>query len=356
MSTIRPLATIAILAVVGVFLADKINKGPVATVTSESDWGAGNSAESTGGEVAPPSFSPTVAGDPSATPGVVSGVPPIGQSPLVETPGPAANPETASVLAPPTAIAIDPPEVPPLPPIPPAGGVTSNDPAGGAMGAPSPAAPPVTPSITPVDPLANLPLPDNIPAASYDASPTAAASIAPNTMAPNTMPPNTMPPMNPPPAVEGRVYGLPPEPSATASLPPAPPAASPAAPPVVPPGLPPLNPQVTPPSAPGGYSLAKPAIDAALARNELSRALLLLSSWRGDPTLTAAERQEVDTLLGQLAGSVIYSNDHLLEGPYTVRPGETLETIAQRHGVPWQLLGKINGVADPMAVTPGQTL
>ncbi|MEM1305217.1 MAG: hypothetical protein AAGG46_09990, partial [Planctomycetota bacterium] len=92
MSTIRPLATIAILAVVGVFLADKINKGPVATVTSESDWGAGNSAESTGGEVAPPSFSPTVAGDPSATPGVVSGVPPIGHSPLVETPGSAANP------------------------------------------------------------------------------------------------------------------------------------------------------------------------------------------------------------------------------------------------------------------------
>ncbi len=102
------------------------------------------------------------------------------------------------------------------------------------------------------------------------------------------------------------------------------------------------------------FAAARTAIQAALERGELERAHLLLSGWYGDRSLTAAELQEVDNLLGQLAGTVVYSPEHRLEAPHTVQPGETLETIAQKYNVPWQLLAKINGVSQPSAVAPGQ--
>jgi LysM repeat protein len=57
-----------------------------------------------------------------------------------------------------------------------------------------------------------------------------------------------------------------------------------------------------------------------------------------------------------LAGTVIYSTEHRLEPPYTVRPGETLEDIARQHNVPWQLLGKINSVPQASQLRPGQQL
>ncbi len=88
----------------------------------------------------------------------------------------------------------------------------------------------------------------------------------------------------------------------------------------------------------------------------MAKAHQILSPWFGDPSLTPAESQRVDTLLSQLAGSVIYSTEHRLEPPYTVQAGETLETIAKQHDVPWQLLAKINGIAAPDQVRPGQQL
>jgi LysM repeat protein len=99
-----------------------------------------------------------------------------------------------------------------------------------------------------------------------------------------------------------------------------------------------------------------PTIQAALQKGELARAHQMLSPWQADPSLAPAEAQQVDSLLSQLAGTVIYSTEHRLEPPYVVRPGETLETIAQQHGVPWQLLAKINGVPAPDQVRPGQQL
>jgi LysM repeat protein len=82
----------------------------------------------------------------------------------------------------------------------------------------------------------------------------------------------------------------------------------------------------------------------------------MLSSWFGNPSLSPAEAEQVEMLLGQLAGTVIYSTEHRLEPPYTVRPGETLEQIAQQHGVPWQLLSKINGVPGASPLPAGQQL
>jgi hypothetical protein len=118
-------------------------------------------------------------------------------------------------------------------------------------------------------------------------------------------------------------------------------------------------PQVASAPAPASlYPSVRVAVQAELERGELSQALLRLSDWYGDPSLTPAERQEVDTLLSQLAGSVIWEGPpaHRIERAYIVAAGETLQDIGEKYDVPWQLLAKINGIADPMALHPGQEL
>lgn len=104
------------------------------------------------------------------------------------------------------------------------------------------------------------------------------------------------------------------------------------------------------------FAAERAKIDAALAQGELEKAHRELSKWYGDPSLSPKERDEIEALLGQLAGTVVYSTEHRLEAPHVVQPGETLETIAQQYNVPWQLLAKINSVPQPSAVTPGQEL
>ena len=104
------------------------------------------------------------------------------------------------------------------------------------------------------------------------------------------------------------------------------------------------------------FSATRLAVEAALDRGELSQALLLLSDWYGDPSLSPQESQEVNQLLSQLAGSVIYSTEHRLEPPYMVQAGERLEDIAKKYSVPWQLLAKINGITHADQLQPGQQL
>jgi LysM repeat protein len=127
-------------------------------------------------------------------------------------------------------------------------------------------------------------------------------------------------------------------------------------------GVKPPEPAVTPlsggPSAAAGASFAAswPAIQAALDKRDLKQAHQLLSKWHADETLSPADAQKVESLLGQLAGTVIYSTEHQLEPARVVKPGETLETIAKEYNVPWQLLAKINSVPAPDQVRPGQEL
>lgn len=104
------------------------------------------------------------------------------------------------------------------------------------------------------------------------------------------------------------------------------------------------------------YASTKPLIQSALERGELPRAHLLLTQFYGNRSLPAAEQEEINTLLSQLAGTVIYSGEHRLEPAYTVKPGETLEMIAQQYNVPWKLLAKINGAPTANAIQPGQKL
>jgi LysM repeat protein len=112
----------------------------------------------------------------------------------------------------------------------------------------------------------------------------------------------------------------------------------------------------TAPSQSSLFDATRQAVQESLDRGTLSQALLLLSDWYGDPSLSAEENQELQTLLGQLAGSVIYSREHRLEPPYLVQADETLEMIAQKFNTSWQLLAKINGIERPNQLQPGQKL
>ena len=93
-----------------------------------------------------------------------------------------------------------------------------------------------------------------------------------------------------------------------------------------------------------------------LAAGRYAEALAALSIWYDDPSLGLEESQRLEDLLGQLAGTVIYSQQDLLLPPHVVAAGETLPAIAMPLGVSWQLLGKINGVEDPQRLMPGEHL
>ncbi len=112
-------------------------------------------------------------------------------------------------------------------------------------------------------------------------------------------------------------------------------------------------------SRPGGSTAFAAAFDQArreLDAGRLAEAHYQLSRWYDDPSLLPAEQQQLTELLDQLAGTVIYSTQNLIEPACEVQPGETLERIAQRYNVPWQLLGKINGIEDPHSLRPGERL
>ncbi|MCH8922192.1 MAG: LysM peptidoglycan-binding domain-containing protein, partial [Planctomycetes bacterium] len=104
-----------------------------------------------------------------------------------------------------------------------------------------------------------------------------------------------------------------------------------------------------------GDAMAKARV--LMQQDRLADALAMLSKFYDKPELSAAEHRELNSLLDQLAGTVIYSRDYFIEGrPYEVRGGESLQVIAEAHKVPWQLLAKINGIDDPNNLQPGQRL
>ncbi len=102
-----------------------------------------------------------------------------------------------------------------------------------------------------------------------------------------------------------------------------------------------------------------PALAAAKAKcNEgrLVEALRMLTKWCDAPQLTSDESRQLNELLSQLAGTVVYSRQHLLQPAYKILPGDNLDSIAKQYNVPAQLLAKINGIEDPNRLTPGDEL
>ena len=97
-------------------------------------------------------------------------------------------------------------------------------------------------------------------------------------------------------------------------------------------------------------------VESELDQGRLADAHLLLTSLYESAEVPADQAREVTRLLDQLAATVIYSRQHLLESPYRVRPGDTLERIAEQYNVPAQLLARINGVRDLQNLSPGKQL
>jgi hypothetical protein len=93
-----------------------------------------------------------------------------------------------------------------------------------------------------------------------------------------------------------------------------------------------------------------------LAAGRYAEALAALSVWYDDPSLGLEESHRLEDLLGQLAGTVIYSQQDLLLPPRVVAPGETLDIVAGPLGISPRLLAKINGVEDPQRLVPGEHL
>ena len=149
------------------------------------------------------------------------------------------------------------------------------------------------------------------------------------------------------------------------SEPPPPVASTPAPGPAPTVNLPPAVPPEGPGNPPGGalsqddfrkeYLSVIQQVQKTLDDGKLPEALGALTSIYELQNLPEPQRREVEQLLDQLAGTVIYSRQHYLEKPYVVQPGDTLDQIADRCNVPALLLARINGI-DPAQLQPGQQL
>jgi LysM repeat protein len=93
-----------------------------------------------------------------------------------------------------------------------------------------------------------------------------------------------------------------------------------------------------------------------IGENKLGEALTRLTRLYDDPTMNPSEQQQVNDLLNQLAGVVIYSSKHHIVSPHRINPGETLDVIAKQYNVPWEMLAKINGLTDPKQLPVGEFL
>lgn len=379
MASIRPLFTITVLVVVGGYLYWKINEGPEhrpgphRELEQRQDGVPPLAAAGGGATLAQDSAAP--AWPPAASPPTV---PALSSAASTSTPADASARPSAAPDAKLTA-----PEVPPIPDlpelpatvnaappvVPPIGssaGAEDSGPKFGALpalpsmpgespnGAPSassstatPAAPPVStaPPLVPTTPPAastpsDLPLGGSQPPTNAANTLNAPALTAqPTTPAPNTqITPTTAASAQLSAASDDRYGAAPASPAPSASITPTPAASS------------------APIGAGATFAASWPAIKTALDRNDLKQAHQLLSKWHGDESLSPADSQKVESLLGQLAGTLIYSTDTQLEPARVVKQNETLETIAKEYNVPWQLLAKINGVAASDQLRPGQQL
>lgn len=164
----------------------------------------------------------------------------------------------------------------------------------------------------------------------------------------------------------------PPASSGAATTPPMPPAISATQPPTsgpigLAPGLAATSPQraapaPSRPTSPAAGQASSPFAEflrsarSDLDDGKLTETLAKLSAFYGDTSLSEEESRQLVELLDQVAGTVIYSTGNWLEPAYEVKPGDTLESIAEHHRVPRGLLAKINGIDPAQPLRPGQKL
>lgn len=109
-------------------------------------------------------------------------------------------------------------------------------------------------------------------------------------------------------------------------------------------------------AAPGSFADAWNQAHKKLGAGQLADALKDLSAWYGHSSLTSAEETQLVDLLGQLAGTVIYSRQHLIAEPHKVQAGEQLADVAAKYQVTPELLAKINGLDVRAPLAGGEEL
>ncbi len=96
-------------------------------------------------------------------------------------------------------------------------------------------------------------------------------------------------------------------------------------------------------SAPTSIAGVWAEVDRLVAADEFRKALGVLSKHYGKKGLTGPQQQKLQGWLDALAGKVIYSTGHhFVSRPYTVKSGETLESIASQLKVPAEVIYNIN--------------
>jgi hypothetical protein len=325
MEAIKPLIVLVLFGTILYGAYSVVQKGPSPT------------NEQAAASDAPPFAPPAVELSPAPLAAPTPVAPPAAT--MVETPAPAALPLPAAQLpvnpAPPAAIAAALPVAPPpaiasAPVPPPAGALPPAAPSAGA-----------TEAAVAAGAVAGL--------AAGAAAATAAAAAPPPAVALPAAPTYLAAESAPPPAQEDVAVAAGDggeRPERLAAL--APPSAA-----SLPPEMPP-PPGTLPSSA--AFATAWSDAHEKLSAGRYAEALTALSVWYDDPSLGLEESHRLEDLLGQLAGTVVYSQQDLLLPPHMVAPGETLPAIAGSLGVSWQLLAKINGVTDPMQLVPGEHL
>lgn len=93
-----------------------------------------------------------------------------------------------------------------------------------------------------------------------------------------------------------------------------------------------------------------------LQSGQLVSAHLTLSLLYHDDSLSSIDRDRMITLLDQLAGTVIYSRQHLLDRPYQVQPTDTWESLGRQFQVPPLFLCRVNGLPETSPPPVGQPL
>jgi len=105
-----------------------------------------------------------------------------------------------------------------------------------------------------------------------------------------------------------------------------------------------------------GFQAMMDRANRLVDEGQLAKVLRDLTPWFARADLLPAESRRITDMLDQLAGTVVYSRQHLMEPAYVVEPNENLYQVAQKYLVPWQLLAKINNIRDPNQLTAGRKL
>jgi hypothetical protein len=283
---------------------------------------------------------------------LAAGLPQPGST-MPTAPQPVAPPPAASATGSPAgpARATSPPDI----------GATSSIPAGPAtsVGLIAPPQTPVSPPpAMPTEPPAAVLQPATIATAAGAGAALAVDAAAQTARATSTSPTYLTAESAPPPAQDSLASPAPPalganseRPDRYATLATTPPASA-----SLQPGGPPSPPTASGPGSSAAFATAWADAHEKLAAGRYAEALAALSIWYDDPSLGLEESQRLEDLLGQLAGTVIYSQQDLLLAPHVVAAGESLPAVAMQLGISWQLLGKINGIANPQDLVPGEHL